>query len=64
MEKKSKYNERILPVLRKMEIGEIEEWDVKRYFAVDKSIQVVQIQEDKKFTRRKNFTSVQVKRLA
>lgn len=55
----------IAPLLKKMEIGDIEEWDRTRSFTVINAVQRIHIESAGaiKFKTRVNFTTIQVKRI-
>lgn len=63
--KKDSKKKSIMPILRDMKVGEVEEWDITRYNTVEQAIFRLRNEtaDKKAFSRRKNFTTIQVKRI-
>lgn len=65
MKKNEPTKKPIAPLLKKMEIGDIEEWNRPRSFTVINAIQRMHIESAGavRFKTRANFTTIQVKRV-
>ncbi len=55
----------IAPILRDMEVDEIQSWEACRFFTISNGIQRIIRQEfpDRKYQMRSNYTVTQVKRI-
>ena len=54
----------IAPILRKMEIGDVEEYPRSQHQSLRSTVSEIHIMEGKKFTRKKSENGITVKRTA